>query len=53
MPHPNGILHVNYKKQTDGTLNAIVILPKDTNGRFIYGNKEITLSTGKNNLMKT
>ena len=48
MPHPNGFVEVDYVQQNDNSLNATVILPAGTSGRFIWNGKEHALKNGKN-----
>ncbi len=47
MPHPNGKIVVNYKLQK-GTIQADINLPKNTNGTFVWKDKNYLLKVGKN-----
>jgi alpha-L-rhamnosidase len=47
MPHPNGKISVKYKLQK-GSLQAEIILPENTEGTFVWKDKEHSLKGGKN-----
>ncbi|MEI8085340.1 MAG: alpha-L-rhamnosidase C-terminal domain-containing protein [Paludibacter sp.] len=47
IPHPNGMIIVNYKV-TDRKFIADIDLPKNTTGRFLYNGKDYKLNEGKN-----
>ncbi|WP_346857922.1 alpha-L-rhamnosidase C-terminal domain-containing protein [uncultured Draconibacterium sp.] len=50
MPHPNGKIEVSYKFINE-TLNAVVTLPQNTSGTFIWNNKSYQLLAGENSLV--
>ena len=48
IPHPNGKIRVNYKI-TDDKLSAVINLPEQTTGRFIWNGNVFDLKSGQNN----
>ncbi|MEP2239346.1 MAG: alpha-L-rhamnosidase N-terminal domain-containing protein [Maribacter sp.] len=46
MPHPDGEISVEIKKNSKNTVKGIVSIPAGTTGIFIYGNQRITLKPG-------
>lgn len=53
MPHRLGDIKVDLKKNNKGLLNGEVILPEHLKGVFIYNNKKILLTGGKNSIQIT
>jgi hypothetical protein len=49
IPHPNGEVSVNYEVVND-KLNADVVLPVKTTGRFLWKGKTHSLKSGRNNI---
>lgn len=49
IPHPNGKVSVNYKREK-GKLQADINLPQKTTGSFVWQNKTYPLKAGKNAL---
>jgi len=49
MPHPNGMVTVSYKIKGQ-IMDAIINLPPETNGKFIWLNREYPLQAGKNTI---
>lgn len=49
VPHPNGTINVKYR-EVKGRLNADIILPVKTTGRFIWKGKSYLLKAGKNSI---
>jgi alpha-L-rhamnosidase len=49
IPHPNGKVTVDYKLD-NGKLKAIINLPQNTTGRFVWKAKEYQLKAGSNTL---
>jgi hypothetical protein len=49
MPHPNGKIKVHYKVES-GKLNAVIELPANTSGRFVWKAKTYDLKAGLNNI---
>lgn len=49
MPHPNGKISVVYKRKKD-ELQAEITLPEKTAGTFIWKDKKVALTAGKNSL---
>jgi hypothetical protein len=47
MPHPNGMIEVNYN-ESNGKMNAEINLPLNTTGRFLWKGKIYTLKAGQN-----
>lgn len=47
MPHPNGFISANYRIDKKGKLTAILTLPENTEGRFIWQDKEYKLIPGE------
>ena len=49
LPHPNGMIEVNLKKEKD-RLTGTIILPKGVTGEYEYHQKKISLTDGLNTL---
>lgn len=46
MPHPAGSIAVEFKRQANGHLSAIITLPPTITGNFIWNNKTLALHGG-------
>ena len=51
MPHPNGEIEVRYNLNQQGKLDAVVAIPRGTNGVFIWKGKEHILKSGETKLL--
>ncbi|KAA9039398.1 Bacterial alpha-L-rhamnosidase [Ginsengibacter hankyongi] len=51
MPHPNGEIKVSYNLNQRGKLEAVVSIPKGTNGVFVWKGKEHVLKSGETRLL--
>lgn len=49
MPHPNGMIKVDYKRNKD-KLSAVITLPEGTEGTFVWKGKEYGLNAGTNTI---
>ena len=49
MPHPSGMISVNYEK-SGKKLNATITLPKGVNGEFVWNGQVNPLKPGENKL---
>lgn len=47
IPHPNGMIEVNYQIIEAGSLRAVIILPKGVTGFFKWKEKKYFIKTGK------
>ncbi|MDR2118611.1 MAG: alpha-L-rhamnosidase N-terminal domain-containing protein [Tannerellaceae bacterium] len=47
MPHPSGSISVSYALDKKGVLKAVITLPPDTEGSFVWKGKEYALSAGE------
>ena len=47
MPHPKGAISVSYKLNKQGKLDAVISIPKGTNGVFVWKGKEYVLNSGE------
>ena len=50
MPHPNGLVQVQYNIANSGQLNAVIVLPKNLTGTFIWKGQNIDLHPGENKI---
>jgi hypothetical protein len=50
MPHPKGMIRVNYE-QVNGRWNVTIDLPEGLTGRFVWKGQEMALKSGKNNMV--
>ncbi|MGZ4048645.1 MAG: alpha-L-rhamnosidase-related protein [Bacteroidia bacterium] len=50
IPHPNGEIKVSYNLNQRGKLNAVISIPKGTNGVFVWKGKEYVLKSGETKL---
>ena len=51
MPHPNGLISANYKKEKSGWA-AEITLPKNTNGVLVWKGREYELKAGEKRVVK-
>jgi alpha-L-rhamnosidase len=47
MPHPDGVISVEFTRQNTNGLKGSVTLPAGTSGRFVWNGKEMKLTGGK------
>lgn len=47
IPHPKGEISVSYSLDTEGNLKAVIILPQEVTGTFIWKGKEYLLNPGE------
>lgn len=52
MPHPNGTISINYKKEKDAW-TAEITLPKNTDGVLVWKGKEYALKSGETTNLKS
>lgn len=46
MPHPNGTIHLKFRRQNKQSMSAEIILPENTEGAFIWDKKVYQLQSG-------
>jgi hypothetical protein len=50
MPHPDGVISFDFRKESDHTVSGHITLPGEVGGSFTFGGKTKRLYPGENKL---
>ena len=50
MPHPNGEIKVNFRKNLEGGMDGTIILPEGLGGKFVWRGSKSDLTPGENSI---